>query len=146
MDELSRRDHPYALKLDEGWIYRFGVDFIVKASEIQLGSGVAVMEYATKKGEEPPGHIHETEDEMFYVLEGRITFQCGAQTFHLEEGGFILLPHGIEHSYAIDSEGTIRLLVITSPVREGTDRGWKGFVADLELGQGELVAKPEHIG
>ena len=144
MNRSSDGNYPYALKPSEGWIYRFGIDFNVKASEIQPGRSAAVLEYSTKKGEEPPSHIHETEDEMFYVLEGAITFRCGSETFDLEKGGFIFLPHGIEHAYTIPNEETVRLLVISSPVRDGTSAGWKGFVSDLELGQGELIAKPEH--
>lgn len=145
MNQSSEWDRPYALKPGEGWIYRFGIDFNVKASEIQQGRSAAVIEYSTKKGEEPPSHIHETEDEMFYVLEGAITFRCGSDTFNLGKGGFIFLPHGIEHAYTIQNEDTVRLLVITSPVRDESSGGWKGFVADLELGQGELIAKPENM-
>jgi len=145
MDDLDRSKRPYALKAGEGWTYRFGIDFTVKASEIQSGSSAAFLEYATKKGEEPPSHTHETENEMFYVLEGAITFQCGKETFDLAKGGFIFLPRGIEHSYIIQGEGPVRLIVVTSPVRVGESGGWKGFVADMELGQGELIAKPEHV-
>lgn len=142
MNQSNEWDHPYALQPGEGWIYRLGIDFNVKAGEIQQGRGAAVMEYSTKKGEEPPSHIHETEDEMFYVLDGAITFRCGSETFNVEKGGFIFLPHGIEHAYTIQNEDVVRLLVITSPGRDGISGGWKGFVADLELGQGELIAKP----
>jgi quercetin dioxygenase-like cupin family protein len=143
MEQLNHRIQPYALKEGEGWTYRFDIDFTVKASEIQEGSGAAFMEYVTKKGEEPPPHTHKTEDEMFYVLEGRITFQCGEETFDVEKGGFIFLPRGITHSYTIRSEEPVRLIVVTSPVREGSSRGWGGFVSDLELGQGELITKPQ---
>jgi quercetin dioxygenase-like cupin family protein len=146
MEQLNNRIGPYALKEGEGWTYRFGIDFTVKASEIQEGSGTAFMEYVTRKGEEPPIHTHKTEDEMFYVLEGRITFQCGEETFDLEKGGFIFLPHGIGHSYTIRSEEPVRLIVVTSPVREGASRGWGGYVSDLEAGQGELIAKPPNAG
>ncbi|HNB50626.1 MAG TPA: cupin domain-containing protein [Anaerolineales bacterium] len=133
---------PYALKPDEGWTYRFGIDFTVKASEIASESGVAVLEYTTQKGEEPPDHTHRTEDEMFYVLEGAVSFRCGDKTFAVEKGGFIFLPRGIKHGYTLQSEGPVRLLVITAPVREGTSGGWGGFVSDMELEQGELIAKP----
>ena len=145
MNRSSKRDYPYALKPGEGWIYRFGIDFNIKAREIQQGRGAAIIEYSTKKGKEPPSHTHETEDEMFYVLEGAITFRCGSETFDLEKGGFVFLPHGIEHAYTIQNGDTVRLLVITSPVRARISGGWKGFVANLELGQGELIAKPEHM-
>ena len=83
MDQTLR---PYALKAGEGWIYRFGIDFTLKAGEVRPGSGAAFLEYVTRKGEEPARHTHETEDEMFYVLEGAITFRCGEETFDLEKG------------------------------------------------------------
>ena len=146
MDQINGSMRPYALKESEGWTYRFGIDFTVKAGEIQGGSGAAFVEYITRKGEEPPSHTHHTEDEMFYVLEGAITFRCGEATFDVEQGGFIFLPRGIEHSYSIRSAGAVRLIVVTSPVREGSGGGWGGFVADMELGQGELIAKPKHSG
>jgi quercetin dioxygenase-like cupin family protein len=142
MDQPDRQIQPYALEAGEGWTYRFGIDFTLKASEIQPGSGAAFMEYITKKGEEPPSHTHKTEDEMFYVLEGSITFQCGEATFDLEKGGFIFLPAGIKHGYTIRSEDPVRLIVVTAPVREGSGRGWGGFVADMETGQGELITQP----
>ena len=107
-------------------------------------NNVVVLEYVTRQGEEPPGHTHETEDEMFYVLEGAITFRCGEATFDLERGGFVFLPHGLEHSYTIRSQDPVRLIVVNSPAREGTSGGWGGFVADMEFGQGELIAKPQH--
>lgn len=144
MDKPDRQIQPYALKAGEGWTYRFGIDFTVKASEVQPGNGAAFMEYVTRKGEEPPTHTHQTEDEMFYVLEGAIMFRCGETTFELERGDFIFLPSGIEHGYTIRSESPVRLLVVTSPVREGSREGWGGFVADMESGQGELIAKPSH--
>lgn len=146
VNQLDNRIKPYALKAGEGWIYRFGIDFNVKASELQQGSGAAFCEYITSKGEEPPSHTHKTEDEMFYVLEGAVTFRCGEETFDLEKGGFIFLPRGIEHGYTIRSEDPVRLIVVTSPVRAGSSGGWGGFIADMESGQGDLIAKPKHSG
>jgi len=77
-------NQPYALKAGEGWIYRFGIDFTVKAGEARKGGSASFMECVTRKGEEPSSHTHQTEDEMFYVLEGAITFRCGDASFALE--------------------------------------------------------------
>ena len=134
---MNESTQAYALKAGEGQTYRLGIDFTVKASEIRIGSGAAILEYVTKQGEEPGSHMHATEDEMFYVLEGALTFQCGQESFEVEKGGFIFLPHGIEHGYTIRSQDLVRLLVITAPARDETAGGWKGFVSDLEAGQGE---------
>ena len=86
----------------------------------------------THKGEEPSDHSHPTEDEMFFVIKGAITFHCSGQRFDLEEGGFVFLPRGIKHGYTIRSDEPARLLVVTSPVRDGQSGGWGGFVGEME--------------
>jgi quercetin dioxygenase-like cupin family protein len=121
----------YSLERGKGAIHNLGIDFIVKAGERQTTNGAAVFEYVTRKGEEPEEHSHPTEDEMFYVLEGGLTFQCGDQHFDVEAGGFVFLPRGVPHGYTIRSDGAVRLLVITAPRREKRG-GWGGFIGDLE--------------
>jgi quercetin dioxygenase-like cupin family protein len=122
---------PYALKAGEGPTYQYGVPFTVKAGELKTTNGAAVTEYTTCKGEEPNDHTHPTEDEMFYVLDGSLTFRCGDRTFDLEAGGFVFLPRGIKHGYTIHGDDPARLLVVTAPPREPSP-SWQGFVADFE--------------
>lgn len=136
---------PYALNSGEGWTYRYDINFTVKAGELNPGRGAAFVEYTTRKGEEPPDHTHPTEDEIFYVLKGELTFRCGDETFDVGAGGFIYLPQGIQHGYTIRSEGPVRLLVVTFPAGTAPGQGWGGFIADVES-QGERVAGPEKPG
>ena len=134
---------PYALNAGEGWTYRFDIDFTLKAGELHPGRGAAVIEYTTRQGEEPPDHVHLTEDEIFYVLMGELTFRCGGETFDVRTGGFIYLPQGIEHGYTIRSEGAVHLLVVTFPTSTTPGKGRGGFIADVER-QGELLTRPEN--
>ena len=39
-----------------------------------------------------------------------------------------------------------RLTVVTAPVGDGTSGAWGGLLADIELGQVELIAKPPQVG
>jgi quercetin dioxygenase-like cupin family protein len=138
----DNRIRPYALGNGEGWTYNYGIDFVVKAGELGKGRQLAFVEYTTRKGEEPGDHTHKTEDEIFYVLQGELTFRCGDDTFELADGGFIFLPSGIKHGYQIRSDGDVRLLTVTAPVpADVTGGGWGGFVADFEA-QGELRGTP----
>lgn len=123
----------YSLERGEGTIHNLGIDFIVKAGERLTTNGAAVFEYVTRKGEEPEEHSHPTEDEMFYVLDGRLTFRCEDKSFEVDTGGFVFLPSGRTHGYTIRSDGPVRLLVITAPPRQ-RGNGWGGFVADVESG------------
>jgi quercetin dioxygenase-like cupin family protein len=131
----------YALRAGEGWTYNFDIDFVVKAGEMGSGRRLAFVEYVTRAGEEPEDHVHPTEDEIFYVLRGDLTFRCGDEEFEVSDGGFVFLPRGVEHGYQIRSEGDVRLLAVTSPAQEDARGGWGGFIGDVET-QGELRSAP----
>ena len=132
---------PYALRASEGWTYFAGIDFTVKAGELGTGRRAAVLQYTTRAGEEPPDHTHDTEDEIFYVLRGALTFRCGGESFDVEDGAFVFLPRGMEHGYAIRSDGDVTLLVVTTPPQDGATDGWGGFIGDIES-EGELRSSP----
>ncbi len=135
---------PYALPAGDGWTYNDGIDFTVKAGELRSTNGATVIEYVTRQGEEPPDHTHPTEDEMFYVLEGELTFRCGDRSFDVEAGGFVFLPRGVEHGYTMRSSGPVRLLAVTAPPRDRAG-SWGGFVAGFEA-DGRRVGEPPALG
>ena len=139
--ERSQGNVAYALKKQEGWIYNLGVDFIVKLGERGQGRRLAVLEYLTAD-DEWPGHSHPTEDEIFYVLKGALTFRCGKEEFDVEQGGFVFLPRGIEHGYRIRGDSPAHLLVVTAPAPgPEAEIGLDGFVSGLET-TAELRGSP----
>jgi quercetin dioxygenase-like cupin family protein len=125
---------PYALRRGEGPTFAFGPNFIVKAGEMGQGRRLSFVDYTTKKGEEPGDHTHPTEDEIFYIVHGELTFRCGGREFELNDGGFMFLPRGLEHGYTIRSEGEARILLVLSPADEAASGGWGGLVGSLEGG------------
>jgi quercetin dioxygenase-like cupin family protein len=90
------------------------------------GGQFALIESEVRRGIEPPPHVHEREDECFYVLEGQIDFKVGNQEFQLGPGGFVFMPRGIRHEFHLRTE-TARMLVTITPA------GFEGFF--LKLGQ-----------
>jgi quercetin dioxygenase-like cupin family protein len=132
---------PFALQAGEGQTYGFGPNFIIKAGERGRGRRLAFVEYTTRSGEEPGDHTHPTEDEIFYVLGGAVTFRCGDETFDLCDGGFMFLPRGLIHGYTIHSLGDVRMLIVLSPADENASGGWGGLIGDLEA-EGEQGAPP----
>jgi quercetin dioxygenase-like cupin family protein len=105
---------PYSLAEGEGRTYDWhSVRFTIKAAGAETGGALSIWEVTTRPGEEPQTHMHE-EDEIFYVLSGTLTFDCGGQSFKVKENGFIYLPRGIPHGYTIDSR-EVRLLGISTP-------------------------------
>jgi quercetin dioxygenase-like cupin family protein len=139
---------PYALQAGQGWAYNFdflGLDFVVKVGEQAQGRRLAIFEYTTRAGEEPPDHTHATEDEIFYVLQGAVAFRCGDDRFEVADGGCVFLPRGIEHGYQVNSDGDVKLLTVTAPAPDDEMRGWDGFVGRFERGC-ELRESPRGTG
>jgi hypothetical protein len=47
----------------------------------QTGGAFSMTEYLSKPTNEPPAHMHDREDEYFYVLEGRVDAYIGKEVF-----------------------------------------------------------------
>jgi quercetin dioxygenase-like cupin family protein len=47
----------------------------------------------------PPLHVHDDQDDTFFVLEGVLTVQVGDKMFDLGPGDFASVPPGIPHTF-----------------------------------------------
>ena len=82
----------------------------------------------------PPRHIHKTEDEFFYVLEGEVKFLLGGQIQIVKAGSTLIVPMGTVHAYARVNKKNAKLLGIFSPAgaEKFFDEVLEGGVADTE--------------
>ena len=80
---------------------------------------LSIIEIAAgRKG--PDAHAHDDEDDAFYVLEGEITFLLGEDEIAGPAGTFVLVPPGVEHTFANRTSEPARILNIHAPA--GFDR------------------------
>lgn len=113
---MSDGHHPYLLSREEGTsVWFLGTLMTVKATGETTNQGFALIEQVLPAGFAPPPHIHQTEDEAFYILEGNLTFTCGDRTLNATPGSFVYLPRGIVHSFTVAAEQPARLLQINTP-------------------------------
>jgi mannose-6-phosphate isomerase-like protein (cupin superfamily) len=54
------------------------------AESKDTGGSFALLEATLKPGNEPPPHVHEREDELFYVLDGAFDVFVGDEAFQLQ--------------------------------------------------------------
>ena len=66
-------------------------------------------------GDGPPQHIHNNEDEAFYVLEGEVKFLLGEHTSIAKAGTFVRIPRGTRHAFCRVEKKNAKLLAIFTP-------------------------------
>jgi mannose-6-phosphate isomerase-like protein (cupin superfamily) len=49
-------------------------------------------ERSSSHGAGPPPHVHDREDECFYVMDGDLSIRCGGDAFDAAAGSFVFLP------------------------------------------------------
>jgi quercetin dioxygenase-like cupin family protein len=64
-----------------------------------------------------PPHVHDGEDEMFYVITGDLAGRCGGERWSAAPGAFVLLPRDTEHSFTVTSRAGAKVLVVVGPPR-----------------------------
>jgi quercetin dioxygenase-like cupin family protein len=74
----------------------------------------SLLESKVPAGQQPPLHVHRNDDEGFYLLDGRLTLWVGPDRIDLQPGEFALAPHGVPHTYRVESEEGARWLVTSS--------------------------------
>jgi mannose-6-phosphate isomerase-like protein (cupin superfamily) len=99
-----------------GYVVRAGVGLAgdpgLKASRHSTGRALSVFE--TSIGAGPPLHVHDREDECFYVLDGELSIRCGDDAFDAAAGSFVFLPRGRPHRFWAAGPSA-RLLLIAVP-------------------------------
>jgi mannose-6-phosphate isomerase-like protein (cupin superfamily) len=75
--------------------------------------GISVLESHAPHGESPPLHVHQTEDEIFHVLEGELRVRVRDTEVKIGAGETILAPKRVPHTYRVESREGARWLVIT---------------------------------
>ncbi len=75
----------------------------------------AIVEIVSAPNTGPPRHIHQEEDELFYVLSGVLEFWIEGETIIKSAGQTAFVPRGTDHTYRVASDQPARFLTIHSP-------------------------------
>ncbi len=80
------------------------------------GAGVGVFELTVPAGARvPPPHGHRDNEEVVYVLEGRLRYSVDEETRDLGPGERMYTPRGAVHAFSNPHGRTARALIILTP-------------------------------
>ena len=97
------------------------------------GGAISVLLGSHKPGEGPPDHVHFSQEEIFFVVEGTYELTVGDQTSTAGPGTIVFIPRNVVHRFKNVGDTTARMLDWSLP--GGQDHYFKA-IADLATGDG----------
>ena len=95
----------------------------------ETGGAYCLAEATVPPGGGPPPHYHTREEELFYVLDGEITFTVAERVVVGGPGTFVQIPRGTPHAFKNQSAVAARMLIQCVPA--GFDRFMAEFATEL---------------
>jgi quercetin dioxygenase-like cupin family protein len=110
-----------------GEIRFLGLPTWIKADRELTNGHFSLIEQVIPAGFESPWHLHRSEDESFYVLEGQMSviFEDGSRL--LQAGDFAFGPRNKPHGFRIEGDKPARILLMTT----GSD--FADFIAETSV-------------
>jgi quercetin dioxygenase-like cupin family protein len=96
-------------------IWPNGTRFFFQAAAEDTGGVLSVGTSTLPPAGAASPHVHEQNEETFYVLEGEITVGLGDRTSRAPAGSFVFVPRGVVHSLRNEGSTPATLLVIITP-------------------------------
>jgi len=93
----------------------FGGLALIKLDSKQTEGRFSLIEVLWPPNLEVPLHVHTREDELFHVLEGKISYRIGASRFEASPGHTLLAPKNVPHGFKGISPALARYLIVYSP-------------------------------
>ena len=128
---------PLAVHAGEGEaLWWFGSLAVIKATAVDTGGRMTIIEITEPPDAESPLHVHHNEDEGFWILEGDATFEVGDTTIQAHAGDYAYGPRDVPHRYTVGETGC-RMLFILTP------GGFEGLVREMsEPAAGRTIPPP----
>ncbi len=92
----------------------FGMLGVGQASAADTAGQYTLVEITAPPRLEAPLHVHYTEDEGFYVLEGSVTIVVGDETVELASGEHAFGPRDVPHKFTVGPDGA-RMIWLLMP-------------------------------
>ncbi len=116
----------------------FGGLLHIRAAAADTNGQYTLAEIDCPPGLDTPLHVHHTEDEGFYILEGSLAVSVADKTVELGPGQHVFGPRDIPHRYTVGPNG-VRMLWILTPA------GFEDFVEEASVPAESLTVPPPDV-
>jgi mannose-6-phosphate isomerase-like protein (cupin superfamily) len=87
----------------------------IRITSRQTDGAYCVCEMTTMPGEGVSQHVHDRDEEFYYILEGTYELQAGDERFTAKAGSMVVIPHDVPHQFRNVGDVPARALMIFRP-------------------------------
>jgi quercetin dioxygenase-like cupin family protein len=143
MDSNTTTLHATIVKPEQALAIRpFGLDMKVLLTTEATGGVISVIMGWHKPGEGPPDHVHFSQEEMFFIVEGTYELTVEDQTSTVGPGSIVFIPRNVVHRFKNVGHTTACMLDWSLP--GGQDHYFKA-ISELAAGGGFTGEKAMEI-
>jgi mannose-6-phosphate isomerase-like protein (cupin superfamily) len=114
--KATKKRAPIHLRPGEGRAYPMGpLEAVFKADEGETRGRYSISEWWLEPYTRGPGAHHHEEDDVFYVLEGTMSFFVGGTWFDAPKGSFVVAPGGTPHDFENRTAKRAGMLNVSAP-------------------------------
>lgn len=88
------------------------LDALVVEHRVAPQMASVVLEMTLPVGHSPALHVHDTLDDTWYAIEGRMAARCGDDEFVVNAGDWVSMPRGVPHTFRVVGGHPARILTI----------------------------------
>lgn len=88
---------------------------VCKVSSASTNGAYTILELSLPAGAGAPVHIHQREDEVFYILEGTCEILINGETHLAETGAVVVLPKNTAHAFRNTGASPNCILITATP-------------------------------
>ena len=104
------------IRQGEGRVLRaFGEEVTMLLDGQRTAGKFTMWTEVTPPGGGPPPHYHLNEEELFYVISGRVGFLVNDDSHEVGPGGTAFMPRGLVHTFKNVGDQPSRMLIMTMP-------------------------------
>jgi quercetin dioxygenase-like cupin family protein len=95
-------------------VWFLGALIHVRAGGDSTGGQLAILEHAGPRGYSSPLHLHNVDEETFFILDGDVRVEVGDRAFSAGPGAVAFLPRQLPHAFVVTSREA-RFLTLHMP-------------------------------
>jgi|SRR5436190_16101902 len=87
----------------------------IRITSRETDGAYCVCEMTTQPGEGVSQHVHDRDEEFYYILEGTYEVHAGDEKFTAEKGSMVIIPPDVPHRFRNAGDIPARALMIFRP-------------------------------